>query len=248
MKVWAYSLVSVFIVSLISLIGIATISISVERLKKILLLLVSFAVGALFGDAFVHLLPEAFERIDSKLVASLLIIAGVLLFFVLEKFICWRHCHIPTSKEHPHPVVFMNLIGDGLHNMIDGMIIGASYAASIPVGIATSLAVVLHEIPQEMGDFGILLHGGLTRKKALLFNYLSGTLAIAGCLIVLIIGSKVKNLALYLLPFTAGGFIYIAGSDLIPELNKEVELSRSILQLASLSLGIGVMVLLTLVG
>jgi zinc and cadmium transporter len=138
----------------------------------------------------------------------------------------------------------MNLIGDGIHNFLDGMIIGASYAVSLSIGIATTLAVILHEIPQEIGDFGILLHGGLTRKKALFFNFLTATLAIAGTVISLVIGTQVKKYSLILLPVTAGGFIYIAGSDLIPELHKELSLPKSIMQFISMLFGIAIMALL----
>ncbi len=248
MKVWAYSLISVFIVSLISLIGVTTISVSTEKLRKIVLLLVSFAVGALFGDVFIHLLPESYEKIGSNIITSALVIAGMLTFFILEKFVCWRHCHLPESEHRPHSVVYMNLIGDGLHNVIDGVIIGASYAIDIPIGIATTIAVVLHEIPQEIGDFGILIHGGLSRRTALVLNFLCATLAIFGCLLTLAMGPQVKNFSLYVLPFTAGGFIYIAGSDLIPELNKEVLPWKSLQQLLSIVFGIVIMLLLSFMG
>ncbi len=244
LKIWLYSLISVFIVSIISLIGIFTLLIKENQLKKILLFLVSFAAGALFGDAFIHLIPSVVEEFGCKIVVPLGILAGILVFFILEKFICWRHCHIPTSKQHPHPVGFMNLIGDCFHNLIDGMIIGGSYLASIPVGIATSIAVVLHEIPQEMGDFGILMHAGFSRFKALMFNFISALLAVVGTVISLVIGTKIQNYTLFLIPFTAGGFIYIAGSDLIPELHKETKLSKSFIQLIALIFGIGVMLLL----
>ena len=244
MRIWAWALASVIVVSLISLIGVVTISLSAQKLKKLLLPLVSFAVGALFGDAFIHLLPEAYQKIDSSALASVLTLGGILIFFVLEKFIHWRHCHIPTSEEHPHPVVFMNLIGDGVHNILDGMLIAASYIVSLPIGLATTVAVILHEIPQEIGDFGILVHGGLTREKALLWNFLSGGLAILGCIVTLLIGPQVKNFSFYMLPITAGGFIYMAGSDLMPELHKEVEVRKSLLQLALMLFGISVMFLL----
>jgi len=246
LKVWIYTLVSVALVSAISLIGVFSLSLNQERLKKILLFLVSFAVGGLFGDAFIHLLPQSFEKLGANLTTSLFIVAGIFIFFILEKFIRWRHCHIPTSETHPHPVVTMNLIGDGVHNLIDGMLIGASYCVSIPIGIATTLAVVLHEIPQEIGDFGILVHGGLSVRKALMFNFLSAVTAILGALISLVIGPHLADYSLSLLPITAGGFIYIAGSDLIPELQHEVKLSNSILQFSSIILGVGVMALLVL--
>lgn len=242
--IWLYALVSVLIVSMISLIGVFTFSMNKKMLTKMLFFLVSFSAGALLGDAFIHLLPEASRQFGFGLNISLYVLLGILLFFILEKFIHWRHCHIPTSKGHPHPFVFMNLIGDSLHNFIDGLIIGASYLVSIPVGIATTIAVVLHEIPQEIGEFGVLLHGGFTKKKALLFNFLTALTAVAGAVVALLLSSRFENEMAFLLPLTAGGFIYIAGSDLIPELQKEVAPSKSMLQLVGIILGIVVMVAL----
>ena len=241
MGVWFNSLISVFIVSVISLIGIFTLIIKKDKLKNILLFLVSFSAGALFGGAFLHLLPEAVEEYGFTLHVSLYLILGILVFFILEKFIHWRHCHIPTSKQHPHPVAFMNIIGDGLHNLIDGMIIAGSYLANPSLGIATTIAVILHEIPQEIGDFGVLLHAGLSKIKALFFNFLSALMAVIGAIISLLIGANLEGYLLFLLPITAGGFIYIAGSDLIPELHKEVIASKSFIQLICIILGILVM-------
>lgn len=243
MKVWIYSLASVAAVSLISLIGIFTLSLRREKLKNILLFLVSFSVGGLIGDAFIHLLPEAFEKLGMNPATSLLIIAGMLIFFVLEKIIRWRHCHAPISDEHMHPMVALNLIGDGVHNLIDGMIIGASFSVSIPIGITTTLAVILHEIPQEIGDFGVMVHGGLSIKKALLFNFLSAVMAILGAVISLLIGIHLKVYTLALLPVTAGGFLYIAGSDLIPELHQgcDIKISTAIWQFIFIVLGVLVM-------
>lgn len=246
LKIWSFTFFSVVLVSLISLIGVFFISLDENRLKKILLFMVSFAVGALFGDTFIHLLPEAYEKMGGGLNTPLLILVGILVFFVLEKFIRWRHCHIPTSDHHVHPMVTMNLIGDMVHNFIDGILIASSYSVSIPIGIATTFAVVLHEIPQEMGDFGVLVHGGLSVKKALLFNFLFALSAIVGAIGALVIGPKVEGFSLSMLPITAGGFVYLAGSDLIPELQKEVEWSKSIGQLFSIILGIGIMALLVL--
>jgi len=224
-EVWLYSVVGVFIVSLISLVGIFLISVNIEKLKKVLLLLVSFAAGSLLGGAFLHLLPEIFEESTHKSLTSFLILAGILLFFILEKILNWRHCHIPTSADHPHPVAVNNIIGDSFHNFVDGMIIAGSYMVSIPLGIATTIAVIMREIPQEIGDFGILLHAGLT-KKALFFNYLSALTAMLGAVVTLSIGSAVEGLQEYIVPFTIGGFIYIATADLIPELKKETNLKK----------------------
>ncbi|MFA5035182.1 MAG: ZIP family metal transporter [Candidatus Margulisiibacteriota bacterium] len=242
--VWIYSLVAVVLVSLISLVGVFTLAWRRDKLGEILLVLVSFAVGGLFGDAFIHLIPEAFELFGDKLTVSLLIVAGILLFFVLEKFVRWRHCHVPTSENHPHPVVFMNLIGDGLHNLIDGMIIAASFMVSFPIGLATSLAVILHEIPQEIGDFGVLVHGGLKVRQALLFNFGTALLAILGAVISLTVGPYIKDYAAYLMPLTAGGFIYMAGSDLIPTLHDQCDPNESWKQFLAIVFGLSIMVLL----
>src|SRR4030042_2584768 len=176
MNVWGYSIVSVIVVSAISLVGVLALLWHKDT-KKITFLLVSFAVGGLFGDAFIHLLPESFEEIENKLAIGLWVLVGMMIFFALEKFLRWRHCHLSENEQHVHPVVTMNLVGDAVHNFIDGMVIGATYMVSIPLGLTTTLAIVLHEIPQEMGDFGILIYGGLSVKKALVFNFLSAATA-----------------------------------------------------------------------
>jgi zinc and cadmium transporter len=244
-NVWLYTIGSVIIVSLISLIGVFSISIDSKKLARMLLFLVSFAAGALLGGALLHLLPESVEHgLEPKV--SIFILAGIFGFFILEKIICWRHCHIPTSDEHPHPVGFMNLVGDGFHNLMDGMIIAGSYLVNIPLGISTTFAVLLHEIPQEIGDFGILVHAGYSIRKALTFNFLSALTAVVGAILTLAIGFETESVSAFLVPFTIGGFIYIATADLIPELKKEVDLKKSLLQLLFILLGAGVMGLLLL--
>jgi zinc and cadmium transporter len=244
MSAWLLALLSVALISAVSLVGIATLAINQERLRGALLVLVSFSVGALFGDAFIHLIPEAFDELGPGLPLSAYLIAGILVFFVLEKFVRWRHCHIPTSENHPHPVATMNLVGDGVHNLIDGMVVAGSYLASIPLGIATTVAVVLHEIPQEIGDYGILIHAGVARRKAVLYNFASALAAIGGAALVLALGSRLEGLAAALIPFTAGGFIYIAGTDLIPELQRDTGPARSATQLAAIIVGVTVMAVL----
>jgi zinc and cadmium transporter len=233
-------------VSLVSLVGLAVVSIKEEKLRRLVFVLVSLAVGSLFGDVFIHLLPEAFEKLNTRMEASLFLLSGIFIFFVLEKFVLWRHQHLLESDRPIHPVGYMNLVADGLHNFIDGMIIGASYLTSLPVGVATTIAVAMHELPQEISDFGVLLHAGFTKKKALIFNFLSATLAILGAIIILLAGTNMQYVIAVMLPLAAGGFIYIAGSDLVPELNKEVELSKSIIQLLAIGAGVGMMLLLTL--
>lgn len=243
MVAWIYSIVSVFLISLVSLIGVLVLSLNRDRLAKLTLFLVSFAVGGLFGDAFIHLLPESFQELGTNLSVSLYVISGILIFFVLEKFLRWRHCHIPTSEEHMHPLATINLVGDAVHNLIDGMLVGASYMVSLPIGIATTLAVIMHEIPQEVGDFGVLIHAGLSVKKALALNFLSALTAMLGVILAIVLGSEIEGFSLSLLPIAAGGFLYIAGSDLIPELHHEVKVLRSLLQFVMILLGVGVMAL-----
>lgn len=244
---WGYALISVIAISLISLIGIFFIALKQERLKRILLFLVSFAVGSLFAGAFLHLIPKSFEHFGFNYKAPALVLIGIIIFFALEKFLRWRHCHMITSDEHPHPVVTMNLIGDAVHNFIDGLVIGASYLVSIPLGLTTTVAVILHEIPQEIGDFGILVYGKLSVKKALTYNFLSALTAIIGAVVSIFIGSQTVNYSFYILPITAGGFIYIAGSDLIPELQHETTPAKSILQFISILMGFGLMLVLRII-
>lgn len=239
-----YSLVSVIIISLISFIGVIGLSIKINRLKQIVLFLVSFSAGALFGDVFIHLMPELVEEYGFSLNISLYVLSGIIFFFIVEKFIYWHHCHIEPGKDHPHPFAVMNLLGDAVHNFIDGLIIAGSYLASIPVGIATTTAVILHEIPTEIGDFGVLLHGGFSKKKALAMNFLSALTAVLGAIVALLLSSYLPNMNRFLIPFTIGVFLYIAGSDLIPELHKEVAAHKSLIQLVTFVLGIVIMVLL----
>jgi len=248
MAVWSYSLVSVVIVSLLSLMGVFTLILQGDRLQRITLFLVSFAVGGLLGDAVIHLIPESFAPPNTKLSASLYILAGILGFFVLEKYIIWRHFHVHAEDRKVKAVVPMILFGDAVHNFIDGAVIGASYLVSIPLGVTTTLAVVLHELPHEIGDFGVLVHGGLSVKRALLLNFLTALTAIVGTVASLMVGPYLQGYAVAVVPITAGGFLYIAGSDLVPELQEEVRISRSLLQLFCVLCGMAIMALLVLIG
>ncbi|MFA5926647.1 MAG: ZIP family metal transporter [Patescibacteria group bacterium] len=243
--VLAYTIVSVVIVSLISFVGAITLFIKEEALKKLLLFFVAFSTGALIGDAFLHLLPETVERTGSlTLLNSISILSGILFFFALEKFLHWRHCHDIECEEHPRYLGVLNLVGDGFHNFIDGILIGASFLVSMPLGITTTVAVALHEIPQELGDFGILLHSGFNRGRAIFYNLISGSIAIAGGVIAYFIGQDAEAFVAFVVPLTIGGFIYIALSGLVPELHKEERWQLSLWQFISMILGIGVMGLL----
>lgn len=246
-----YIFTSVFVISLISLIGIITLAIHTEKLKKGLFILVSLATGALIGDAVIHLIPEAFEESSSSLLVSSAIILGMLCFFVLEKFLRWHHFHndeeFASDHGHVHPVGHLVIASDGVHNLIDGLVIGTSFFISIEVGIATTIAVILHEIPQEIGDFGLLLHAGLSKAKALLANFASALLAFLGAAIALMVGSQAEQYIPLIAAFAAGNFLYIAGSDLVPELHKTTSIRQSLVQFLALLLGIGLMALLLLV-
>lgn len=238
---WVEALASVTLVSLVSLVGVVFIAISEVRLKQIVFLLVSVAVGALFGDTFIHIIPEAFAKSEDAGRASLCVLGGILGFFVLEKFLRWHHHHTVEDEHHIHPMGYMNLVADGVHNAIDGLLIGAAFLKSTNLGIATTVAVVLHEIPHEICHFGVLVHAGFTRRRALWLNLLSASLAIAGAVIALLAGSHSESFTRIMLPLTAGGFIYIAGTDLLPELTHDIAPQKSVLQVACMSVGVALM-------
>ncbi len=234
-------LTSTFIVSLISLVGIFALAIKDKLLHKILFGLIGFSAGALIGGAFLHILPEALERTKSISVFYYLIL-GIVLFFMMERYFYWRHCHEEGVCD-VHAFTYLNLIGDGFHNFIDGMVIAASFIVSVKLGIATTLAVILHEIPQELGDFAVLVHGGFTKKKALLCNFISALMAMIGAIAGYFIADIAAGFANFILPLTAGGFIYIATSDLIPEIHKEKDLKRSTSAFIAFLFGIAFMAL-----
>ncbi len=244
---WLFALISVIIVSSISLVGVLTLWVNIKKLEKILLYLVSFSAGSLLGDAFIHLVPQAIAEGGFGASVSIVIIFGILVSFSVERFLQWRHCHIPTSSEHVHSFAYMNLFGDAIHNLIDGLIIGGSYLVSIPIGIATTLAVIFHEIPQELGDFGVLIYGGFSKRKALKYNFLTALTAVAGVLVAIVLGSILEGVIPWMIPFAAGNFIYIAGSDLIPEIQKdEPAPKKSALQIVCIILGVATMLALIL--
>lgn len=244
--VWVYALGSVLLVSLVSLVGVVFLSIGLELGKSRLLYLVSFSVGGLLGGAFLHLVPEAYGEFPAEAV-SLYIIMGVFCSFVLEMCLQWRHCHIPTSDDHPHSFAYVNLVGDGVHNLIDGLIVGGAYLSSVGLGVTTTIAIILHEIPQEIGDFGVLLYAGFKPSRALLFNLASALMAVVGAVIALTLHGYVEGLTGFLLPFAAGNFLYISGSDLVPELQDVKDVRRSLVQLSLMCLGVLLMYLVKFV-
>ena len=228
-------LASVILVSSISFVGVVFLTLKSKTLEKLLIGLVAFASGALLGGAFLHLLPESLAPGFNGDV-FVYVIFGIVLFFILEKFLYWRHCH--EAECDVHAFAYMNLIGDGIHNFIDGIIIATSFLASVPLGITATLAIIFHEVPQEIGDFGVLVYGGIKKIRALCYNFLSALTAVFGALFAYFLFPYVGGLTTFMLPFAAGGFIYIASTDLMPELHKRRRPKDSLIQLILLSAGI----------
>jgi zinc and cadmium transporter len=231
-------LLSVLLVSAISLAGVLFLVLNQKTLDRFLEIFISFACGTLLGDVFLHLLPEMFDSLGEK--ASLMTGISFILFFVLEKFFYWRHCHEESCRVHTF--TYLNLIGDTIHNFIDGTIIAASFLSNFSLGLSTTLAVIFHEIPQEVGDFSILLYGGVRRKKAILLNFLTGLSAVLGALFVYFFAQQIKIMA-YFLPLAAGNFLYLSGTDIIPELHEKGRSSprTSIYQFLALIVGFSLM-------
>ena len=252
-----FALGSVVLVSAVSLIGVLTLSLRQNFLHNTLFLLVSLSAGALFGDALIHLIPESVDTLGNSTTTALVVLGGILIFFAVEKFLHWRHTHSGAEVElkegsdpqHTHikPVGHLVIVADGVHNLIDGVIIGASYLVGIEIGIATTVAIILHEIPQEIGDFAVLLHAGFSTTKALLVNFLSALASVLGVLGALLIGSVEEKFLGTMIALGAGGFLYIAGSDLIPEIHKTTNMKKSLLQFGAIIVGIGFMMLLLFV-
>lgn len=208
-----------------------------NRTNKILILLISFTTGALIGGAFFHFIPEAIELGLFKLTS--ITILGFILFLFLEKFLYWHHCH--DGKCDEHPFTYLLLYGDAIHNFIDGLIIASSFLISVPFGIVTSLLVILHELPQEISDIGVLVYGGFTRRKALLYNFLSQLTSVLGGIIGYFF-LTLKDYTIFLLPIAAGGFLYIAVSDLIPEIFKEKNPGKLVINLIFIILGLSLLI------
>ncbi|MBT3249603.1 MAG: ZIP family metal transporter [Candidatus Pacebacteria bacterium] len=213
-----YTLASTIIISLLSLVGVFTLSFKPKFLNKFVMSLVSLSAGTMMGAVFFHLLPESHHHLGVDQVYQAVLIS-FLSFFVIEKILHWQHCHKPGCEVHSFG--YMNLIGDGLHNFIDGLVIAGAYAADIRMGLITTIAVIAHELPQEIGDFGVLIHAGFSKRKALFFNLASALTAVIGALVGIFLLGKESSIQDYLLPIAAGGFLYISASDLLPEMRKE---------------------------
>lgn len=244
------AILSVLAVSLLSLIGALTFVLGFLRRHFVLLALVAFAAGTLLGDAFFHLIPEAVtSRNGFPAILGVLIVAGFLAFFLLETALRWGHAH--GEEAHPHevgqpakiaPFAWTNLVGDGLHNFVDGALVAAAYIADVRLGVATTVAVAAHEIPQELGDFAVLLRAGIRPPRALAYNLVSALLALVGAVLILLLPLDVEFVETVAVPLIAGGFVYIAAADLVPELHHHSEGRYVPVILAGLLLGVGSMI------
>lgn len=216
------TILSTLIISSISLIGIFTLALKQKLFNKILMLLVALSAGALMASSFLHLIPESLGFNDGNIFIYVLI--GFTLFFVIEKIFFWHHCHDKDCKFKSFG--YMNLIGDAFHNFIDGLVLAPAFLTNTNLGVITALSIIIHEIPQEIGDFGVLVYSGFKKSKALLMNFLTALTAVLGGFAGFYLSSNIKNSNVFLIPFTAGGFIYISASDLIPELKKEINAKK----------------------
>lgn len=238
-ETYMYIFASVLAVSFISLVGVIALGWQEQRLRSILLYLVSFSAGALLGDVFLHLLPEMAE-VGFGIKEGFYFLIGLIVFFILERFILWQHSHGEHSED-VHASVYLTTVADSLHNFIDGMVIAASFLVDPTLGVATTLAVIFHEIPQEIGQFAILLHGGWSKAKAIWYNFVSALASVLGAIIVVLFARNIEEAPSFLLAFAGASFIYIALSDIIPQMHKEASKKRSVWQFLWLLLGIGLM-------
>ena len=240
-SIWTATILSVLAVSAIAFVGIFVLVVRENLLRRVVPILVAFAVGALLGDALFHIIPELAEDGGITVGISWVMVLAIVGFFVLEKFIHLHHRLEAPAHGHLHPVALTNLVGDGIHNFVDGAIIAGAYLANVSLGLATTAAVVLHEIPQEMGDLGVLVHAGLTPKRALVYNLATALTAVAGAVLTLLLEDTIGGVTRPMLALAAGAFIYIAGADLIPELHRATDVRSSVLQFLAVVAGFAVM-------
>ncbi len=238
-------LLSAIIISLGSLIGLATLPISKNKKEKAMITLVASSAGTMLGSAFFHLIPESVELQNLDL-SLLLVLISFCSFYVLEKFLFWHHCHKSDCKDkNKHTLAIMNIFGDSIHNFLDGIIIVGAYMSSINLGLITSFTVALHEIPQEISDFGVLVYSGFSKRKAIITNLFSSFTTIIAVILGYFLINYSDLIKHSIIPFVAGGFLYIGASDLIPELKNESKLFNSFLNFLAFLFGIMLMYLLS---
>ncbi len=233
-------LAAAFFVSSISFIGAAVLVLKQDVLKKILLFLLALSAGTLMGGALLHLLPEAIESPGANVQSIfMMVIVGFTIFFVLEKLL-WHRCY--NRKCPIHTFAYLNLVGDGIHNFTDGLILAAAFiSGGIPLGVTTMVAVAVHEIPQEISDFGVIVYGGIKPKHALLLNFVTALAAVSGAIIGYVFFPTPGGATQFMLPLAAGGFLYVAAADLVPELHNEPKTRKSLISFFSFVFGLGIM-------
>lgn len=228
MDTWIWIAGSSLFICSITLVGAFSFFIKESTFKKITPLFVALAAGTLFGGSLFHMLPRSIHALGNQLSVYICFAAGFTMFLAMEQFLHWHHCHEAPS-QHKAPLTYMILIADGLHNFLGGLGIGASFIMSPQVGLTATLAAALHEIPQELGDFGVLVHGGWSRRQALLFNMISSLSFPLGAFLAYNLPSEIP--VEYLVPFTAGNFLYISATDLLPEVKRHSKLSMTLAHL-----------------
>lgn len=233
------------LMSLLTLVGAFTIYLSEARIKKVMIPLVAFSSGTLIGSALFNMIPAAVEIMGNHTETYVFICAGFVFFLILEQFLHLHHCHRPAS-EHKQPVTYLILVADGVHNLVGGVAIGALFIADVRLGISAWIAAAAHEIPQELGDFGVLVHGGWKRSTALLFNFYSGLTFLVGGLIAYFASAHAD--LNFLIPFAAGNFLYIGAVDLVPEFKERCSHKRDLLNPLSFLLGMGLLLLVRVLG
>lgn len=244
MNTLVWIVVSGILMSLIALVGSITLVMKPATLNRCLLPLVAFAAGSLIGGALFHMVPAAVHEMGNSIILYIWIVAGFLVFLALEQFLNWHHSHT-HGPEDPQPLTYLILIADGLHNFIGGMFVAASFLVDTRLGIVAWLTAAAHEIPQELGDFAILVHGGWSKSRALLFNFASALTFLVGGLVAYMASAKVD--VVFLVPFAAGNFLYIAAADLIPEIKKSREVKTNLLHFVTFTLGIAVLLVIRVV-
>jgi zinc and cadmium transporter len=247
-----YPIVSVLLVSLLSVVAAIPFLLKKEISKKTLLFLLSISVGVLLSTVFVGFIPEIIEH-HYGLDVAIFILIGFLVMFILEKFVHWHHNKCDhkghnhgEGHSHAYHVAPLNLLGDGIHNFIDGLVIAGSYAVNISVGMAATISIIFHEIPQEIADFGVLLYSGMSKKRALFFNFFSAIIALLGVVIGILLVGKLDGFSEFVIPFAAGNFLYIAASNLLPQLHRHCKFGESVLHVLAIILGVAIVLLVTL--
>lgn len=225
------------LMSLLALSGSLTLLLPERAFDRVVPVLVALAAGTLLGGAMLHLLPEAVEAMGNELDVYLWFVAGFVGFFALEQFLHWHHCHRPVARHGP--LGYLILIADGVHNFVGGLAVAGAFLVDLRVGLVAWAAAAAHEVPQELGDFGILVHAGWSRGRALLFNLLSALTFLLGGWVAYALSGRFE--VTWLLPFAAGNFVYIAAADLLPELTTEPAAGRKAVLTAVFVLGLGLL-------